>query len=72
MLFQVPVSKLLSNEYLRSLIYLIKTAYVIFYNRWIARFINDLSVDLTQRVLDRYLSKNYIFQNRKKIKIKIK
>ena len=42
-------------------IYLIKTVYVMFYNRWNARFVNNLSVDLTQRVLDRYLSKNYIF-----------
>ena len=33
------------------LVYFFKTLYVIFYNIWINKFANNLSVDLTQRVL---------------------
>jgi ABC-type multidrug transport system fused ATPase/permease subunit len=42
-------------------VYLIKTLFNIFYNFWSARFTNNLSVNLTNRVLKKYLNKNYIF-----------
>ena len=42
-------------------IYFVKTAFVLFYNTWSARFVNNLSVDLTRRVLERYLGKDFIF-----------
>jgi ABC-type bacteriocin/lantibiotic exporter with double-glycine peptidase domain len=42
-------------------IYLIKTSFIIFYNRWSSRFVQNLSVDLMKKVLDTYLSKKYIF-----------
>ena len=42
-------------------VYLLKTIYLIFYNIWIYKFTNNLSVDLTQRVLQKYLGKDYIF-----------
>lgn len=42
-------------------IYLIKTIFLIFYSTWNTRFVNNLSLELTQRVLDGYLSKNYVF-----------
>lgn len=42
-------------------VYLIKTCFIIFYNRWNSRFVQNLSVDLMKKVLDRYLSKKYIF-----------
>ena len=34
---------------------------MIFYNSWNSRFVNNLSTNLANRVLDRYLSKDYIF-----------
>ena len=43
------------------LVYFFKTLYLIFYNIWIYKFTNNLSVDLTQRVLKKYLGKDYIF-----------
>ena len=42
-------------------VYLIKTSFIIFYNRWNSRFVQNLSVDLMKKVLDTYLSKKYIF-----------
>ena len=42
-------------------VYLVKTAFIIFYNSWSARFVNNLSVSLTNRVLKKYLNKGYIF-----------
>ena len=42
-------------------VYLIKTLFILFYNSWSARFVNDLSLSLTMRVLKQYLNKNYIF-----------
>ena len=42
-------------------VYLIKTLFILFYNSWIARFVNGLSLSLTMRVLKQYLNKNYIF-----------
>ena len=43
------------------IIYFIKTVFMIFYNSWNSRFVNNLSTNLAHRVLDRYLSKDYIF-----------
>ena len=42
-------------------VYLIKTLFILFYNSWIARFVNGLSLNLTMRVLKQYLNKNYVF-----------
>ena len=42
-------------------IYFVKTAFVLFYSTWSNRFVNNLSVDLTRRVLERYLGRDYIF-----------
>jgi ABC-type bacteriocin/lantibiotic exporter with double-glycine peptidase domain len=42
-------------------VYLIKTSFIIFYNRWNSRFVQNLSVELMKKVLDTYLSKKYIF-----------
>ena len=42
-------------------VYLVKTVFIIFYNSWSARFVNNLSVSLTNRVLKKYLNKGYIF-----------
>ena len=42
-------------------IYFVKTAFALFYSTWSNRFVNNLSVDLTLRVLERYLGKDYIF-----------
>ena len=35
-------------------VYLIKTLFIIFYNSWSARFVNNLSLSLTMRVLKKY------------------
>ena len=42
-------------------IYLLKTLFVIFYHVWVSKFVNNLSVSLTRRVLEKYLNKNYLF-----------
>ena len=42
-------------------VYLIKTLFIVFYNSWTARFVNNLGVSLTRRVLKKYLNKGYIF-----------
>ena len=42
-------------------VYLIKNLFIIFYNSWSARFVNNLSLSLTMRVLKKYLNENYIF-----------
>lgn len=42
-------------------VYFIKTLFIVFYNSWSARFVNNLSVSITIRVLKKYLNKNYIF-----------
>ena len=42
-------------------IYLLKTLFIIFYHAWSSKFVNNLSVSLTRRVLEKYLNKNYLF-----------
>ena len=42
-------------------VYFIKTLFIVFYNSWSARFVNNLSVSLTRRVVKKYLNKGYIF-----------
>ncbi len=42
-------------------IYFLKTLFFLFYNRWNARFINNLNVNIVQRLLEKYLHKNYNF-----------
>ncbi len=42
-------------------VYFIKTIYVLLYNRWFAKLLNNLTAGITQRVLSRYLDKNYNF-----------
>ena len=43
------------------IIYLIKTAFTIFYNSWSTKFVNNLATDLAYRVIGKYLDKSYIF-----------
>lgn len=42
-------------------IYLLKTLFILFYHTWSSKFVNNLSVSLTRRVLEKYLNKNYLF-----------
>ena len=42
-------------------IYLIKTVFTIFYNSWNVKFVNNLSADLANRVVSKYLDKSYMF-----------
>ena len=42
-------------------VYLIKTAFILFYNSWQAKFLNNLSANLARRVLEKYLRNDYIF-----------
>ncbi len=42
-------------------IYLVKTLFILFYNRWNARFINTLNINIIQKLLEKYLQKNYNF-----------
>lgn len=42
-------------------IYLLKTLFIIFYHAWSSKFVNNLSVSLTARVLEKYLNKDYLF-----------
>ena len=47
--------------FLFLIVYLIKTLFLLFYNSWTSNFINNLSINLINRVLNKYLSKNYLF-----------
>ncbi len=42
-------------------IYLIKTLFILFYARWHAKFINILNINIIQKLLEKYLQKNYNF-----------
>ena len=42
-------------------VYLIKTVFIIYYNRWSTKLLNILAVDLSRRVLEKYLKNDYIF-----------
>jgi ATP-binding cassette, subfamily B, bacterial PglK len=61
------LEKLTNNQFIFLLIsfflltYLIKTLFVLYYNWWNTRFVNNLNVSLTTRVLKKYLNKDYIF-----------
>lgn len=43
------------------IVYLLKTLFLLFYNSWTSNFINNLSIDLINRVSKKYLDKNYLF-----------
>jgi len=61
------LEKLTDNQFIFLLVsvfifvYLLKTFFLIFYNWWNARFVNNLAISLSMRVLQKYLSKDYIF-----------
>lgn len=64
----IPYLEKISNDKLIILlvlififIYLLKTLFIIFYNAWSSKFVNNLSVSLTARVLEKYLNKDYLF-----------
>ena len=46
-------------------VYLIKTVFIIYYNRWSTKLLNILAVDLSRRVLEKYLKNDYMFFFRK-------
>lgn len=43
------------------IIYFVKTLFILFYNKWNSKFINYLNINNIQRLLEKYLEKNYAF-----------